>query len=107
MIGIGLMMIDAYRTKSARADYPAEPTVRQPDGVRTAAGRPVLGERAGGNAPAIDDFDSPHPADVEEAYRPPRGRTDARVQMSIYVIIVLGMVLIFVLGFRPGFARPF
>ena len=95
-------MVDVYRAKSARADYPAEPAARPPDGQSVAGGRPHLEQRARCDAPFIDHFDSPHPADVvEEPYRPPRWLTDARVRTSVYVIIALGMVLIFVLGFRP------
>jgi hypothetical protein len=76
------MGVDAYRTRSARSSYPAEPSPQRCD------------------APITYDFDAPSAGDVNDLYLPPRWLTDTRVVKVTYAVIIAGMVIVFILGFR-------
>jgi hypothetical protein len=94
------MGVDAYRTKSARASYPAEPGPRQPTRPAVPARLVSRDENPRYDAPFTCDFDAPSAVDLDDLYRPPRWLTETRVAKVAYAVIIAGMVVVFVLGFR-------
>ena len=92
--------VDAYRTRSARASYPADPSPRQPTRSAVPGSLVRPDENARYDAPVTYDFDAPDVIDLDDRYHPPRWLTETRDARVAYAVIIAGMVIVFVPGFR-------